>query len=62
MSFFQEKIVAPHLKHEYTTVCNVTLGEVEQKPVNNKLSLLFHWLFSVFSKGKDAEESQKGEL
>ncbi|KAF3433356.1 hypothetical protein FNV43_RR24458 [Rhamnella rubrinervis] len=56
---FKEKIVAPHLKHDYTTVCNVKLDKEEQKPVTSKLSLLFRWLFSM---GKDDKWSQKDDL
>lgn len=42
----QERIVTPHMKHEYYAVCNVKLEKPEQKPATSKLSQLFHWLFS----------------
>lgn len=45
--FFQERIVAPHLKHDYNSACNVKLEEQEQKPVASKLSQLFRWMFSL---------------
>ncbi|KAA8534029.1 hypothetical protein F0562_031546 [Nyssa sinensis] len=35
---FKEKIVTPHLKHDYNTVCNVKLEQPEYKPVTGKLS------------------------
>ncbi|RVW42381.1 Multiple inositol polyphosphate phosphatase 1 [Vitis vinifera] len=43
---FKERIVTPHMKHEYYAVCNVKLEKPEQKPATSKLSQLFHWLFS----------------
>lgn len=45
--FFQERIVASHLKHDYNSVCNVKLEQQEQKPVASKLSQLFRWMFSL---------------
>ncbi|ONI01269.1 hypothetical protein PRUPE_6G130900 [Prunus persica] len=42
-----ERIVAPHLKHDYNSVCNVKLEQQEQKPVASKLSQLFRWMFSL---------------
>uniref|UniRef100_A0A6N2KEM7 Multiple inositol polyphosphate phosphatase 1 n=1 Tax=Salix viminalis TaxID=40686 RepID=A0A6N2KEM7_SALVM len=42
-----EKIVAPHLKHDYDSVCTAKLEEPEQKPVSNKLSQLFRCLLSL---------------
>ncbi|KAL2567755.1 hypothetical protein AAZV13_18G022800 [Glycine max] len=40
---FKEKIVAPHQKHDYHTVCNEKL---EQEPSGNKVFQIFQWLFS----------------
>lgn len=57
---FQERIVAPHLKHDYTTVCKAK--EEKEEPATSKLSLLFRWLLSIFSLGKDDKWSQKDEL
>ncbi|CAK7325916.1 unnamed protein product [Dovyalis caffra] len=44
---FKEKIVAPHLKYDYNSVCTAKVEEPEQKPVTSKLSQLFRWLFSL---------------
>ncbi|XP_059627942.1 uncharacterized protein LOC132270758 isoform X2 [Cornus florida] len=34
---FKERIVAPHLKHNYNKLCNVKLEEAEYKPITSKL-------------------------
>ncbi|PQP96811.1 multiple inositol polyphosphate phosphatase 1 isoform X1 [Prunus yedoensis var. nudiflora] len=47
LDVFKERIVAPHLKHDYNSVCNVKLEQQEQKPVASKLSQLFRWMFSL---------------
>uniref|UniRef100_A0A3N7FRY3 Multiple inositol polyphosphate phosphatase 1 n=1 Tax=Populus trichocarpa TaxID=3694 RepID=A0A3N7FRY3_POPTR len=44
---FKEKIVAPHLKHDYDSVCTAKLEEPEQKPASSKLSQLFRCLLSL---------------
>ncbi|KAI4306490.1 hypothetical protein L6164_029764 [Bauhinia variegata] len=44
---FKEKIVAPHQKHDYDTVCNAKPEQMEQKPMGSKLLLMFQWLFSL---------------
>ncbi|XP_004500515.1 uncharacterized protein [Cicer arietinum] len=41
---FKEKIVAPHRKHDYDTVCNAKL---EQKPSGSKIFQIFQWLFPL---------------
>ncbi|KAK9283426.1 hypothetical protein L1049_011668 [Liquidambar formosana] len=56
---FKERIVAPHLKQGYDTVCNVRVEEIEQKPEASKLSQLFSWLFSL---GNDDKRSHKVDL
>ncbi|XP_019416819.1 PREDICTED: multiple inositol polyphosphate phosphatase 1-like [Lupinus angustifolius] len=38
---FKEKIVAPHQKHDYSTVCN---AKQEPKPSGGKFSQIFQWL------------------
>ncbi|KAI4306870.1 hypothetical protein L6164_030112 [Bauhinia variegata] len=43
---FKAKIVAPHQKHDYDTVCNPKPDKMEQKPVSSKLLLMYQWLFS----------------
>lgn len=48
--FLQERVVAPHLKHDYNAVCNIKPGQQEQKPATSKLFQLFRWLLS---KGND---------
>ncbi|RYQ83816.1 hypothetical protein Ahy_B10g102674 isoform A [Arachis hypogaea] len=42
---FKEKIVAPHQKHDYDTVCNP-----KQEPSSGSIYQMFQWLFSL-SKG-----------
>lgn len=63
---FKERIVKPHLKEDFNTVCNVDLGQVEEKlkepenkPVVSKLSQLFRWIFPL---GNDVTRSRKVEL
>ncbi|KAF2296298.1 hypothetical protein GH714_037298 [Hevea brasiliensis] len=56
---FKEMIVAPHLKHDYNTICTKKLEQPEQKFETSKLLLLFHWLFSL---GRDETESTKADL
>lgn len=56
---FKEKIVAPHLKHDYNSMCTVHLEAPEQKPVASKLSQLFRWLFSMQN---DDSPSTKDDL
>ncbi|KAJ4720125.1 putative Multiple inositol polyphosphate phosphatase 1 [Melia azedarach] len=53
---FKERIVDPHLKYDYNTLCNVKTKV--QKPETSK-SWLFHWLFSLW---KDDTQSSKVEL
>ncbi|KAL8162640.1 hypothetical protein V2J09_014129 [Rumex salicifolius] len=43
---FKEKTVAPHLKHDYNSVCHV-VKNTESNPKPGKLSLLYRWLFPV---------------
>ncbi|GAB2288304.1 hypothetical protein Dimus_022642 [Dionaea muscipula] len=55
---FKERVVRPHLKHEFNAVCNAKSMQPEpQRP--GRLSLLFGWLFS---RGNDEAESHKVEL
>ncbi|KAJ7959606.1 Multiple inositol polyphosphate phosphatase 1 [Quillaja saponaria] len=44
---FKERIVSPHLKHDFNTVCNVKLEHPEQKATSSKIYLMFQWLFSL---------------
>lgn len=64
--YLQERIVKPHLKEDFNTVCNIDLGQVEEKlkesehkPVVSKLSQLFRWIFPL---GNDVTRSRKVEL
>lgn len=59
LHFFQERLVTPHLKHDYNSVCNGKLEQADDKPVTSKLSRLFRWLFSLEN---DDERSHKVEL
>jgi multiple inositol-polyphosphate phosphatase/2,3-bisphosphoglycerate 3-phosphatase len=59
-SFVQERIVAPHLKIDYNTVCAVKLEKPEQNPsITSKLSLLFRW---PFVHGNDDKQSRIDDL
>ena len=55
LDIFKERIVAPHLKHDYNSVCNAKLEEKEVKPAS-KLSQLFRWLFSLGNGDKTLDE------
>ncbi|KAM1406828.1 hypothetical protein ACFXTH_001457 [Malus domestica] len=55
LDVFKERIVAPHLKHDYNSVCNAKLEEKEAKPAS-KLSQLFRWLFSLGNSDKTLDE------
>lgn len=56
---FKERIVAPHLKHDYNTICNLKIEEPKQMPLTSKLWQLFRWLFPQRS---NVAESAKLEL
>ncbi|KAK6234392.1 hypothetical protein QUC31_006798 [Theobroma cacao] len=56
---FEERIVRPHLKHDYNTLCNVNLDQPKQKPETSKLSQLFRWFFGL---GNDDIPSHRVEL
>ncbi|XP_031248383.1 multiple inositol polyphosphate phosphatase 1-like isoform X1 [Pistacia vera] len=55
---FKERIVAPHLKHDFDTLCNVKTKPV-QKSEPSKLSPLFRWIFSLWNGNT---QSQRVEL
>ncbi|GMP23498.1 hypothetical protein CsSME_00001071 [Camellia sinensis var. sinensis] len=56
---FKERIVAPHLKHEYNTICNLKSENPEPMALTSKLSQMFRWLFSQMS---DDTRSPKVDL
>ncbi|KAK6227750.1 hypothetical protein SCA6_000090 [Theobroma cacao] len=56
---FEERIVRPHLKHDYNTLCNVNLDQPKQKPETSKLLQLFRWFFGL---GNDDIPSHRVEL
>ncbi|XP_021295614.1 multiple inositol polyphosphate phosphatase 1 isoform X1 [Herrania umbratica] len=56
---FKERIVRPHLKHDYNTLCNVNLDQPKPKPETSKLSQLFRWFFGL---GNDDIPSHRVEL
>ncbi|XVF84063.1 hypothetical protein PTKIN_Ptkin16aG0544600 [Pterospermum kingtungense] len=56
---FKERVVNPHMKHDYHTLCNVNLDQPKQKPETSKLSQLFRWLFRL---GSDDTPSHGVEL
>ncbi|XP_043724998.1 multiple inositol polyphosphate phosphatase 1-like isoform X2 [Telopea speciosissima] len=41
---FKERIVNPHLKHDYDSLCSSKLEAQEPKPVTSKLTQLYRWL------------------
>ncbi|KAL3837775.1 hypothetical protein ACJIZ3_022366 [Penstemon smallii] len=49
---FKERIAAPHLRHDYNTLCNTEL-----KAPTSKLSQVLSWIFPA-----DAKQPQKDEL
>ncbi|KAJ4972254.1 hypothetical protein NE237_005353 [Protea cynaroides] len=49
---FKERIVNPHLKHDYNSLCGVELVQ-EPKPVVGKLTQLSRWLF-----GQDGDKQK----
>ncbi|XP_011655004.2 multiple inositol polyphosphate phosphatase 1 isoform X1 [Cucumis sativus] len=48
---FKDKIVAPHLEHDFNTLCTANVEEQTPSPESSKLSL-FHWLFSLWNNDK----------
>nr|XP_016448354.1 PREDICTED: multiple inositol polyphosphate phosphatase 1-like [Nicotiana tabacum] len=44
---FKERIVAPHLKHDYNALCNINLEQKEKNSAPSKLSQMFSWFFSL---------------
>lgn len=56
---FKERIVAPHLKYDYNTLCNVQTEQAIHKSKTSKLSLLLRWLFPRWN---DDTQSHKVEL
>ncbi|XP_042480281.1 multiple inositol polyphosphate phosphatase 1-like isoform X2 [Macadamia integrifolia] len=42
---FKERIVNPHLKHDYDSLCSKKSEGQEPKPVTSKLTQLYRWLF-----------------
>lgn len=54
--FFQESIVAPHLKHNYDKLCNLKMEEPEQTSLTSKLPEMVR-----FSQSSDDPQSTKVE-
>lgn len=46
---FKEKVVSPHLKHDYNILCNAKMGQPEQISSVSKLSQIFRWFFPIRS-------------
>ncbi|KAF4380121.1 uncharacterized protein LOC115706559 isoform X1 [Cannabis sativa] len=60
---FKERIVAPHLKHEYADVCTVKLDKEKSNSDMSKFSRLVRWFLSIFSPKRDEQKgSQKDEF
>ncbi|XP_052187707.1 uncharacterized protein LOC127798286 [Diospyros lotus] len=50
LEIFKERIVAPHLKHDFNAMCNLRGAEQpEQKPPTSKLLQIFRWFFPLGS-------------
>ncbi|KAM3281990.1 multiple inositol polyphosphate phosphatase 1 [Capsicum chacoense] len=43
---FKERIVAPHLKHDYNTLCNTNLEQKKKDSSPSMFSRMFGWIFS----------------
>ncbi|KAI8032712.1 Multiple inositol polyphosphate phosphatase 1 [Camellia lanceoleosa] len=43
---FKERIVAPHLKYDYNTICNLESENPKPMALTSKLSQMFRWLFA----------------
>ncbi|KAI3458502.1 hypothetical protein Pfo_015165 [Paulownia fortunei] len=54
---FKERIAAPHLKHDYNTLCSVESEQSEQIAPMSKFSQILSWIFPA-----DARQPQKSEL
>lgn len=60
---FKETIGAPHLKHDFTTLCTVkTTDKQEPNPATSKFSQLIRWLFSSSLLERDDKRSGKDDL
>ncbi|GKU92169.1 hypothetical protein SLEP1_g5934 [Rubroshorea leprosula] len=57
---FKERVVVPHMKHDYHALCKAKLEQPVQKPATSKLILLFRWLFSLGN--DDTSQRQRVEL
>ncbi|XP_010257685.1 PREDICTED: multiple inositol polyphosphate phosphatase 1 isoform X2 [Nelumbo nucifera] len=59
---FKERVVNPHLKHDYHLLCNRRSEKQESKPVTSKLVQLLRWPFfqesEIQSKKHDAEAAE----
>ncbi|KAM7271184.1 hypothetical protein ACFE04_030398 [Oxalis oulophora] len=55
---FKEKIVGPHMKHDYNALCNSKPGPQVKKPQTSKFSQFFSWLLG----NSDIGSSNKPEL
>lgn len=53
----QERIAAPHLKHDYNDLCRVESEQSEQMAPTSKFWQIFSWIFPA-----DARQPQKDEL
>ncbi|XP_058183813.1 uncharacterized protein LOC131301491 isoform X1 [Rhododendron vialii] len=56
---FKERIVAPHLKHDYNTLCDLKIEEPGRMLLTSKLWQIFRWLFPQRS---NDTQSAKQEL
>lgn len=55
----QDKIVAPHLKHEFNAICNLKQDPARKAEIGSKFSQFLRWIFRW---GNDDTQSHGGEL
>ncbi|CAA2998358.1 multiple inositol polyphosphate phosphatase 1-like [Olea europaea subsp. europaea] len=53
---FKERIAAPHLKHDYTALCNMESDQTEQTASVSILSRMLSWLFPVRNGDRRAQK------
>ncbi|CAA2981734.1 multiple inositol polyphosphate phosphatase 1-like [Olea europaea subsp. europaea] len=53
---FKERIAIPHLKHDYTALCNMESDQTEQTASVNTLSQMLGWLFPVRNSNRRAHK------
>ncbi|GFP96843.1 multiple inositol polyphosphate phosphatase 1 [Phtheirospermum japonicum] len=57
---FKERIAAPHLKHNYTSLCSIGTEQAEQIAPTSMLSQILSWVFPTIA--GQTQQTQKDEL